>query len=65
MTADHETGGLAVTQNQGQGNFPLVTWSTGAHTKTPVPIYASGPLADSFTGLMDNDDFFQILTVTP
>jgi alkaline phosphatase len=62
VTADHETGGLAVITNQGQGNFPTVTWSTGGHTKTPVPVFASGPLSDRFTATMDNTDFYQILT---
>ena len=28
VTADHETGGLAVLQNNGQGNFPGISWST-------------------------------------
>jgi alkaline phosphatase len=33
LTADHETGGLSVIENNGQGNFPTVSWSTGGRAK--------------------------------
>jgi len=44
VTADHETGGLAVLQNNGQGGFPTVSWSTGGHTGANVPVYAWGKM---------------------
>ncbi len=68
VTADHETGGLKVTQNNGVGNFPTVTWSSvssGSHSTAPVPVYAFGPNAQAFTRVLDNTDFFQIATATP
>jgi alkaline phosphatase len=33
-----------------------VTWSTGGHTGTPVPVFAYGPGSDQFSGVMDNTD---------
>jgi hypothetical protein len=66
VTADHETGGLTTHTNNGAGNLPGVTWSTGGHTQTPVPVYATGPLADAsrVTGTIDNTDIHFILTGT-
>ncbi len=52
VTADHETGGLAVTQDE-QGN-PKPMWSTDGHSAAPVPIFAFGPGSLDFGGAMDN-----------
>ncbi|MHB8862241.1 MAG: alkaline phosphatase [Pirellulaceae bacterium] len=57
-TADHETGGLMVTDN-GQNAFPTATWSGTGHTAANVPIYAWGAnahLIDAYLvdGVMDN-----------
>ena len=62
VTADHETGGLAVVKNNGKGNLPDVTWSTGNHTATKVPAYAIGPNAEMVTDTIDNTDIFEIAT---
>jgi alkaline phosphatase len=63
VTADHETGGLQVTEAKGvKGEFPDVTWSTGGHTSVNVPVYAWGYAADQFTGVMDNTDFYLMIT---
>lgn len=56
VTADHETGGLAVEKARGKGAFPKVSWSTNGHTQTPVPVYAKGPGAENFAGSLDNVD---------
>jgi len=56
VTADHETGGLAVERNNGQWQFPDVTWSTGSHTDANVPIYAWGMNASLVGGVMDNTE---------
>ncbi len=58
VTADHETGGLTVIQNNGQGQFPTVTWSTTGHTATNVRISATGPNADCISGTIDNTQIF-------
>jgi alkaline phosphatase len=62
VTADHETGGLTVTQNNGQGVFPTVSWSTTGHTGVNVPVYALGKNADMVSGILDNTDLFEIAT---
>jgi alkaline phosphatase len=54
VTADHETGGLSVTQNNGEGNMPTVSWSTLGHTNLRVPVYAVGPNSNSINGIFDN-----------
>jgi alkaline phosphatase len=59
VTADHETGGLSVTQNNGVGNLPSVTWSTTGHTATPVPAYVWGSDAQRIAKQIDdNTDIF-------
>ena len=54
ITADHETGGLQILR---QSNDRVTfQWGTGRHTGAPVGVYAYGPGAENFTGLMDNTD---------
>lgn len=63
VTADHETGGLTVLENNGQGEFPTVSWSTTGHTGANVPIYAWGINAEMVYDVLDNTDLFHIATV--
>lgn len=59
VTADHETGGTGVYYNGHKpGNEgPLkLKFSTSGHTGTVVPIFAYGPGAESFAGVMKNTD---------
>jgi alkaline phosphatase len=65
VTADHETGGLTVLQNNGQGQFPGVSWTTTGHTGANVPVYAWGENADLVTGVLDNTELFEIATASP
>ena len=60
ITADHETGGLQILR---QNNDRVIfQWGTARHTGAPVGVYAYGPGAENFTGLMDNTDIhFKIL----
>ncbi len=62
VTADHETGGLMVKSNRGQGNVPQVEWSNGGHTEVNVPIYARGINAEMVGGIMNNTDLFKLAT---
>ena len=62
VTADHETGGLTALQNNGQGVFPTVSWSTDYHTSANVPLYAWGLNAELVGGTLDNTDIFSIAT---
>ena len=61
VTADHETGGLKVLENNGMGIFPTVSWSTGGHTTTNIPVYGWGANAACISGVMDNTDFFNVV----
>jgi alkaline phosphatase len=52
VTGDHETGGLRI-EKENSPNLAFV-WSSTGHTGESVPIFASGPGAESFMGLLDN-----------
>lgn len=62
VTADHETGGLAVQfadptdhADHVAGPTDLVArYTTGSHTAEMVPLFASGPGAERFGGIKDN-----------
>lgn len=56
VTADHETGGLSlkggdIERASMEGNF-----STKGHTPVMVPIFAYGPSAERFSGVMENNE---------
>ncbi len=54
VTADHETGGLAITSgNTSKGVFGA-NFGSADHTAVMVPVYAFGPGAELFQGFMDN-----------
>ena len=59
VTADHETGGTGVYYNghkPGNEGPVKLKFSTSGHTGTVVPIFAYGPGAENFAGLMKNID---------
>lgn len=58
ITADHETGGLTLTGGDTEAGMIKGAFSTGSHTGTMVPVFAYGPGADLFTGIMDNTDIY-------
>lgn len=59
ITADHETGGFSINN----GNIPegIVegAFTQGEHTAVMVPVFAFGPGAEAFTGIMENTDIFK------
>ncbi len=59
VTADHETGGLDVINNNGEGTLPTVAWRTDYHTEVDVPVYGYGPGAEKLSGDMDNTGIFE------
>ena len=63
VAADHETGGLSVIRDNGAGNYPTVSWSTDDHTSVNVPVYAWGPHASLISGILDNTDLFEVVTI--
>jgi len=58
ITADHETGGLAI--NNGNLSTGEVTpgFTTKGHTGVMVPVFAYGPGAEEFVGIQKNTDLF-------
>lgn len=54
VAADHETGGLSVTADNGPGALPGVAWSTTGHTGAPVALYGWGINAHRVAGVSDN-----------
>lgn len=63
ITADHETGGLVVLENKGQGKLPAVSWQEGnGHTDIEVPVYIWGKEAAQAVDVKDNTNFFNLIT---
>lgn len=65
VTADHETGGLAVTGPKNRlpkrGEKVEVRWAHDYHTAEDVPIWAQGPGAEAVSGHMDNTEVFELM----
>jgi alkaline phosphatase len=62
VLADHETGGLTVTETAPEvGVVPAHTFGATYHTSTPVPLFARGPRAETVTEVMDNTDVYTLL----
>jgi hypothetical protein len=60
VTADHETGGLTVTNDNGAGRYPDVTWSTNGHTGIAVPLYGIGLNAHLVTNATDHTNIHAV-----
>ena len=56
VTADHETGGLSAIMSRSAGNRLTIHYATTSHTAAPVHLYAFGPGASLFSGVIDNTD---------
>ncbi len=63
VTADHETGGFALSATEvfGQRNYGGITptFSTGGHTASLIPVFAYGPGAEHFMGIYENNEIFK------
>ncbi|MEM1324557.1 MAG: alkaline phosphatase [Bacteroidota bacterium] len=53
VTADHETGGLAINPGSKKRKLKL-EFTTNDHTSTMIPVFAFGPQAELFSGIYDN-----------
>lgn len=58
VTADHETGGLALTGGNMEKGEVKSGFSTAGHTSVMVPVFAIGPGAEAFTGVYKNTAVF-------
>lgn len=65
IVADHETGGLQVTKDNGEGKLPGVKWTTGSsHSGANVILFAAGPGSEKVAGTLDNTDIFRLMSGT-
>lgn len=58
VTADHETGGMALTGGSIKDGIVKAAFPTGDHTSVMVPVFAYGPGAEEFIGIMENTDIY-------
>jgi alkaline phosphatase len=58
ITADHETGGYAINGGSLTSGTVLGKFTSYDHTSTMVPLFAYGPGAGHFTGIIDNTDIY-------
>lgn len=56
ITADHETGGMAITGGNMDTGMVKGDFPTGGHTGVMVPVFAYGPGAEEFMGIMENTE---------
>jgi len=59
VLSDHECGGLSLMQGDGFSYIP--NFAANEHSGEMVPIFAFGPGAENFSGIMDNTDIYEIL----
>ena len=58
VTADHETGGFTLAADNGDYNKIKPTFSTGGHSATMIPVFASGPGETFFGGIYENTEIY-------
>ncbi|MGQ1785651.1 alkaline phosphatase [Saccharicrinis sp. GN24d3] len=58
VTADHETGGIALLDSDIAKGFVKAGFATGGHTGVMVPVFAFGPGAQEFMGIYENTAIF-------
>lgn len=56
LTADHDTGGVGITQGKYRLGEAIVHWLTTKHTSQYVPFFAQGPGSHHFEGIFDNTE---------
>jgi alkaline phosphatase len=58
VTADHETGGMALMGGNMQTGDVKAAFTTKGHTGQMIPVFAFGPGAENFNGIYHNYDLF-------
>jgi alkaline phosphatase len=61
ITADHETGGMAIINGDMTTGTVDVKFTTTNHTGIMVPVFAFGPGAEKFSGVYQNTEIFSKL----
>lgn len=64
VLADHETGGFALSPDNGDYSKIAPSFAAHGHSTTLIPVFAYGPGAESFKGIYENSDiYWKILDV--
>jgi len=58
ITADHETGGMALTAGDMKNGTVEAKFVTNGHTGVMVPVFSFGPGAEAFSGIYPNTDIY-------
>ena len=58
VTADHETGGFSIIGGDINAGIVEGKFTTGDHSGVMVPVFAYGPQAELFGGIMENTDIY-------
>jgi alkaline phosphatase len=58
VTADHETGGLAINKGSSFNKLDM-QFTSDYHTADLIPVFSAGPMSDLFTGFYENTDIYQ------
>jgi len=61
VTADHETGGLALAGGDMKSGMVKGAFTTSDHTGVMVPVFSYGPGSENFTGIMENTDIAKMI----
>lgn len=59
LTADHETGGMALTGGSLAERRVRAEWPTTGHTAVMVPVLSFGAGSEKFGGIMENTEIFE------
>lgn len=58
VSADHETGGFTLAQDNGNYNKIKPVFSTSGHSATMIPVFAKGPKSEMFGGIYENTSIY-------
>lgn len=61
ITADHETGGMALTGGDIKTGDVKANWGTTGHSSVMVPVFSYGAGSEEFAGIYENTDIFNKL----
>ena len=61
ITADHETGGVAIVDGNIEESLLEIKYISEDHTATMIPIFSLGPYSSLFKGVYDNTEIFDKL----
>jgi alkaline phosphatase len=63
VTADHETGGLSLTNGKISTGEMTALFTITDHTGVMVPVFAYGPYCEIFGGMQQNTDLFDKMMI--